>query len=614
MSYAAKDFPGQAFLELLRPPKLAQTRLALFAAYSADPIVLGGALLNLHARGRDSAGGNRSDFAGAVEALRDKVRFIVQRGRIHRGARLPRITAVLDQFVIEMPYQESSSSWHPKAALMCYEGEKSQRTWRLWIGSRNLTTSRDLDLGLVLDGESRRRKGSQVIDGIADLGATLAAQAGLPGIDPDTLWAELQAVRWIAPEGVEVSSIDLWTKGSDPSPPFADVAGRKVVVLSPFLCDAFVGSLARMTAASLDRTLVTSLAALRKLGPESRSLLAPFRTLALAAPDPEGEQTEIAVAAQPSEPAGDDADEGRPGGAHSGLHAKLFAAISNDRVEIVAGSANATERAWSGRNAEVVARFSGGNSEIGGIMAIVGAATPVSLSLLQSLGEAEIDTSELQLEQIRWAISDMPLKLFREGKSFQLMSEQAPILPATARLEVGLATMALHHWNPEMTKVELGEVPISLQTDLVQFRLVVGDAPPASWLLRVAVTPGLDTERDAAAISRFLSVTGLQTWLREMLEGGAGPGTEDDWDADDGGRTTRQASWKFDGLALEDILNAWAKDRAEKTTSLQRVDAMLDRYVAAILAHGEHLSPQDRQDLLDLQQTWSVARDVLMTK
>lgn len=130
----------------------------------------------------------------------------------------------------------------------------------------------------------------------------------------------------------------------------------------------------------------------------------------------------------------------------------------------------------------------------------------------------------------------------------------------------------------------------------------------------IAVTPGLDAERDAAAISRFLSVAGLQTWLREMLEGGTVPGTEDDWDADDGGRTTRQASWKFDGLALEDILNAWAKDRAEKTTSLQRVDAMLDRYVAAILAHGEHLSPQDRQDLLDLQQTWSVARDVLMTK
>ncbi|MBF5078973.1 hypothetical protein F1642_07720 [Paracoccus sp. NBH48] len=59
MKKTPEDFPGQAFLELLRPPKLTRTRFALFAAYSADPIVLGGALLNLHARGRDNAGGTK---------------------------------------------------------------------------------------------------------------------------------------------------------------------------------------------------------------------------------------------------------------------------------------------------------------------------------------------------------------------------------------------------------------------------------------------------------------------------------------------------------------------------------------------------------------------------
>ncbi len=209
MRTAPKDFPGQAFLELLRPPKLTRTHFALFAAYSADPIVLGGALLNLHARGRDNASGNKSDFAGAIEALRERVRFIVQRGRIHRGPRLPKIAAVLDQFVMEMPYREIANSWHPKAALICYQAEGSQRFWRLWVGSRNLTMSRDLDLGLVLDGESRRRKGSQLIGGIDALGATLARAAELPSVDPDDLADELGTVRWIAPDGIEVSRIDL---------------------------------------------------------------------------------------------------------------------------------------------------------------------------------------------------------------------------------------------------------------------------------------------------------------------------------------------------------------------------------------------------------------------
>ena len=99
-----------------------------------------------------------------------------------------------------------------------------------------------------------------------------------------------------------------------------------------------------------------------------------------------------------------------------------------------------------------------------------------------------------------------------------------------------------------------------------------------------------------------------------MLEGEAGPGAEDDWDSDENNRSMRRESWKYDGFAIEDILKAWAKDQSEKTNSLKRVDGMLNRYVAAVLAHGEHLTDDDRADLIALQQTWSVARDVLMAK
>jgi len=613
MKKAPKDFPGQAFLELLRPPKLARTRFALFATYSADPIVLGGALLNLHARGRDNASGNRSDFAGAIEALRDRVRFMVQRGRIHRGPKLPKIAAVLDQMVIEMPYPERSNSWHPKAALICYEAEKSQRFWRLWIGSRNLTMSRDLDLGLVLDGESRRRKSSQAIDGVDALGAMLAREARLPDIDPEDLARELGTVRWIAPDGIDVSRIDLWARGTEPAPPFQPDKASRIVVLSPFLCDAFADSLSRMTDGCQERTLVTTLAAMRKLGPEGRAGLAGFNLLSLAAPIPDGDDTDDVAPGKGRQPAIDEEDEGQRGAAHSGLHAKLFATIDRERIAIVVGSANATERAWSGGNAEVVARFSGGRAEIDGVMAIVGSATPISDALLQALTTVEADASELQFEQVRWALADLPLLLRRVEKRFSLACDKAPSLPASARLEVGLATLALHPWAPGTTTIEIGEVPLALQTDLVQFRLRMGDLPPASWLLRVPVSPPIDPDRDAAAISRFLSVAGLQAWLREILEGDAGAGAEDDWDVELDGSSPRRESWKHDGFALEDILTAWAKDR-ENTGSLKRVDAMLDRYVAAVLAHSEHLSKKDRDDLTGLQQTWGVARDVLLKK
>ncbi|WP_242122054.1 phospholipase D family protein [Sphingomonas lacusdianchii] len=614
MRKAPKDFPGQAFLELLRPPKLTKTHFALFAAYSADPIVLGGALLNLHARGRDNASGNKSDFAGAIEALRERVRFIVQRGRIHRGPKLPKIAAVLDQFVVEMPYRESANSWHPKAALICYQAEGPQRFWRLWVGSRNLTMSRDLDLGLVLDGESRRRKGSQVIGGIDALGATLARAAKLPDINPDDLAKELGTVRWIAPDGINVSRIDLWTRGSEPVAPLDAASRDKIVVLSPFLCDAFARSLADMTKASADRTLVTTLPALRKLGKDGRMGLSDFKLLALGAPIPEGDDVDEDARKADREPATDEEDDDSGGASHSGLHAKLFAAIQGEQIEIVAGSANATDRAWSGRNAEVAARFTGGGAEIDGVLAIVGSATPVSDALLQTLTETEADTAELPLERLRWTLADTSFSLDRNGKMFRLTSGEALSLPPSAQLDVGLATMALHRWQPGVTHIELGEVPLSLQTDLVQFRLTLGDMPPASWLLRVSVFPLIDAERDAAAISRFLSVAGLQAWLREMLEGGAGAGSEDDWDMEPEGFAPKRSSWKHDGLALEDILTAWAKDQTNKSSSLKRVDAVIDRYVAAVLAHGEQLTQADRDDLTALQQTWRIAREVLIAK
>jgi hypothetical protein len=610
MSKKPRDFPGQAFLELLRPPKLAQTRLALFASYSADPIVLGGALLHLHARGRDNGGGNKSDFASAVEALRDRVRFVVQRGRIHRGRKLPKIAAVFDQFVIEMPYRERENSWHPKLAIICYEGADGRRTWRLWIGSRNLTLSRDLDLGLMLDGEPRRRKGGRAISGIDGLAAELARHAALPGVDPNEVAQELRSVRWIAPDGMDIAEVQLWPPGTRPAFPFSVGEKRKLVVLSPFLCDEFVAALAQTTAQSSDRTLVTTLPAVRKLSPVGKANLAGFKLLSLSAPAPEGDASQDEASTPHRESIDGEEAETPQGVDHSGLHAKLYAAIRGEKVDVVTGSANATHRAWSGRNAEAVARFSGGKSEVDGIAAIVGSAFPISGSVLESLTETEGDIAEQRLERIRWQLAELPLLLRRDGKRFTLACDPAPAIPADASLEVGLATMLLLPWPQRAKLVEMGDVPLSLQTDFVQFRLSLGELPPACWLQRVAVSPSIDADRDSAAISRFLSIAGLQAWLREMLEGDSNAGAEDDWDAEEGADgAARRESWKHDGFALEDILSAWARNDQDK---LRRVDSMLDRYVAAVLAHSEHLPERDRKDLAALQDTWRVARDVLL--
>ena len=163
----SNGFPGQAYLDQLRPERGWSVRVALLTAYSADPIAIGATLLALTGRNNEAGSGNAADFAESVERMRNRLRVIVQRGRLQRPATLPRIAGVLDQFVIEQDYDENRQSWHPKLALVGYESPSNERSWRLWIGSRNLTHSRDLDLGLVIDGEARRRKGARQLPDIA---------------------------------------------------------------------------------------------------------------------------------------------------------------------------------------------------------------------------------------------------------------------------------------------------------------------------------------------------------------------------------------------------------------------------------------------------------------
>ncbi len=138
------------------------------------------------------------------------------------------------------------------------------------IAAAILTLSRDLDLGLVLDGDTRRRKGSRSIEGIDALGADLVGRAALAGFDPDAIARELRSVRWIAPDGFHVTKVELWSPGMSPAAPFVAGERRELVVISPFLSDAFVATLAETTTQSADRTLVTTLPAVRALGPESK--------------------------------------------------------------------------------------------------------------------------------------------------------------------------------------------------------------------------------------------------------------------------------------------------------------------------------------------------------
>lgn len=188
MSTETESWPALSYLEGLRPGPDEHVELALLASYSADLGSIGAALLALAGKDNDSGGGSASDFADAVERLRGKTRIVIQRGRLARMRRTPRIAAVLDQFVREVAFDEARQSWHPKAALVRIRSDDDVVTWRLWIGSRNLTECVNRDMGLLLVSGGT---GARAIPGIVDLARSLAEHADLKGLRPASLVREI---------------------------------------------------------------------------------------------------------------------------------------------------------------------------------------------------------------------------------------------------------------------------------------------------------------------------------------------------------------------------------------------------------------------------------------
>lgn len=609
---ASRPWRGQPYLDELRPPAGRKVDLALFATYSLDLSALGAALLALTGRGDDVGSGSIADFATAVEALRGAARFLVQRGRIARPTRLPTLAGVLDQFVVEVPYDETERSWHKKAALVRYVPEGAARSgadpvWRLWVGSRNLTRGCDLEAGLLLESVARGRKGGRRVPGIGRVGALLAAEAALPGLDPDDVASTLEGACWAMPPGIEVAQMQAATKGKpfgfdSPSPTI-----EKVTVVSPFLDAAFVRRAAGWGGEGTSRTLVSTREALAGVASARGRPLSLFtRVLALDAPEVPLESVEEPAGGTAGTPErADERDDADP--LPPSLHAKLFCFEAKGRATLLMGSANATSRAWGGRNVELLAELRGGAEIKAGLANLVGGARPVDLAELEAQGVADPRPID-ELEDIRRRLAAaLTPTLSRDGPTFTLHLGAAPGLPGDVSLDVGLATSEALAVPLGATSVALGDVPLSRQTDLVRFRLASAKAAVA-WMQRAPVHPPLEPERDAAALSSLMGFAAFQSWMRQLLSGDA---TADDgprWDQHDE-RTAAADRGMFDAerLTLEDIVGSWGADR----NRFKRADAQFERYCDALLRQEDTVSASERAALEELRGIWRLARERL---
>jgi hypothetical protein len=214
-------WPFFSFCELLRPEPGWEIDHAILATYSADLTVIIAALLALSGCDCDERRtGSRLELVHAIEKLRNRVRVLVHPGRVAKPKAPPPILAVLDKFLCEIRPKARDSSWHPEAALLRFTPKDgagiSENQWRLWIGSRNLTRSMNLEAGMVLT--SRPDDRGRRVEGVADLGAQLAARANLASFPTHQVFEELKTLTWDFPDGTQVESIRLL--GHKRAPPF----------------------------------------------------------------------------------------------------------------------------------------------------------------------------------------------------------------------------------------------------------------------------------------------------------------------------------------------------------------------------------------------------------
>ena len=603
-----KHWTSLPYLDALRPQPGWVVERAILATYTADLVAMVAALLALAGLDDDRGSGSKVDFANAYEQLRDRVRILVQSGQVCLPGKTVPIMAVLDRFLYEVN-QELDGIWHPKAALVKFvpvpesQDEGHGSTWRLWIGSRNLTRSMDWDTGLVLVS----RPDGRPVPGIPALGAELARLAALAGFESERVREELEGLCWQSPKGTQVRDVRLLIGDAQRGLPVAPETTKKLILISPFVSGNVVRQLGRWGNEQTERKLLSTWSELVRLhGQSGQSLSGYKQLLALGAPELEGSSNQSEDEGGETENLSEDAEIER------GLHAKMIYAEGAGGRTLWLGSANATSAAWDGPNAEIVAQLEIQNDDVAdGLFEFICVAQPVDEANLQSIEET--DEEELLDEAWRQVVVRWQVKQHRHRDGPRLVCAHPPHPDCTeVELRVGLLAGALVPWPRGQRSVQLPPVSPSQETELVQVQLSLGDQERA-WFQRAPLDPPPDQARDRRALSRYLDPRTFLLWIRSLLDAediGDGGG---DWNtrSDRERPSSRAASLTWWAPTLEEILQAWSRD----PSSLRKVDRKVERYLKFMQEQSDQQYSEGEAEVLDeFEQTWQVLRQTLVAE
>ena len=299
--------------------------------------------------------------------------------------------------------------------------------------------------------------------------------------------------------------------------------------------------------------------------------------------------------------------------APAGLHAKLlYTALGSDR-RLWLGSANATGRAWDGRNHEIVAEIALGAEPARALLDFV---REGNIYVPDPSRQAQ-DEGELALEHARnllcgsWRI----WQSLAQDRVTLSAGSPPPIITPDIKLEVAALNQKWLPWPLGASSMDLGTVPLALRTDFVQLRLISGERTCA-WIMLARFDPPLNVARNNATLAQYLTPSVYLQWIRSVLAAttsGLGGG---EWDRDDNlpqqGRDKGEPHKAESVLpTVEEILRAWARD----PQSIVEVNQRMVSYCGVLERRTRESGQVGDADLLvELQDTWQTIATELLTR
>lgn len=599
---------GIALLDALRPPPGYLTFAALATTYSLELEVVLACLIALSGGARDDPEFTLPAALSALQKRRDNVRILVQRGRITRGSDSHgRVLHMADSIVREVAFDENDRSFHPKLWVVRYQDPTRARSdvFRLLISSKNLTTSRSLDLAVMLEGATDAE--GQMLDDLDVILRDVVAQSDAGSVMQRI--GALAQVRWRLPPGV--SKMGVGAQGLRPMSWKQTALGKLLssspmwfLAVSPFADAGAFGHAAQM------------------LGDERRCKGSRF---VIGRPDLDAMASDLRarehlgvledvryVAPTLDEVGVLDAEDGQVSDDlafpdEHGVHAKVYVAWSSTKEwSCLLGSPNFTRRGWLRQNFEVWLRLDGRGTDLEALWSWSERQPRYILSSLEEVTPRTL-AEELQdrADDLCKELACHQLVLYEPADApSELRSDRAWMGGEDVTLAVGrLSTSAaLVTWAPTATAVALQPCLIHERTSLLRCRVTVkrDDVEAVrDRLLHVTLQPALDLEqRDGAVMARVLDPASFLGYLRGLLD----PAAFDSSEADSRTHVEHgvgQGAFVHvpDALSLEFLLRSFARVDASRHSEVRR---LLDEAIATYRRAGS------AENLVLLEPLWTL--------